>query len=201
MQRVVVLGDWFTRQNVSSVPSLLGLGTCQIGQVRGIASELWDSVEHLSRRWRKTDKAKHRLRASVKSSGEREQEQREHEDQGRASKVDVDVPGSAGFAANVFRVGIAGGVRTVCRWICGYRFCGRKLVPAAPWLGIGRGAHRGQPAPGYGGHAAGHLHDRRRGAQNDSASGFCASPLTKFLTTFWPWPEHTQSLSPCLLQD
>src|SRR5437879_10740931 len=23
----------------------------------------------------------------------------------------------------------------------------------------------------------------------------------KFLTTFWPWPEHTQSLSPCLLQD
>src|SRR5882762_3652144 len=51
---VVVLGDWFTRQNVSSVPSLLGLGTCQIGQVRGIASDLWDSVQHLSRWWRKT---------------------------------------------------------------------------------------------------------------------------------------------------
>ena len=113
--------------------------------------------------------------ASVKSSGAREQ--REDEDQGRESEVDVDVPGSAGFAANVFRVGIAGGVRTVCRWICGYRFCGRKPVHAAPRLGIGRGAHRGEPASGYGGHAAGHRHDRRRGAQNDSASGFCASPL------------------------
>ncbi len=34
-----------------------------------------------------------------------------------------------------------------------------------------------------------------------SASGFRASPLMIDFMTFWPWPEHTQSLSPCLLQD
>jgi len=53
----------------------------------------------------------------------------------------------------------------------------RHPVMVAMRQGIGRGAHRGEPASGYGGHAAGHRHDRRRGAQNDSASGFCASPL------------------------
>jgi len=45
-------------------------------------------------------------------------------------------------------------------------------------LGIGGGADCRQPAPGDGGRAAGHLHDRSRGAQAVSTPGFCASPLS-----------------------
>src|SRR5260370_26614425 len=122
------------------------------------------------------------------------------EERGPEPEVDVDVPGSAGLAASIFRVGTAGGVCVVCRRICGHRFCDRKLVPAALQLGTGRGSHRRQPAPGHGGYATGRKRDRRRGAQAVSASGLCAGPLT-FLTTFWPWPEHTRSLLPCLLQE
>src|SRR5712692_406617 len=124
----------------------------------------------------------------------------EDEDQRQEPKVDVDVPSRAGFAADVFCVGTAGGICVVCSGICGGRFRGRKLVHAAPLLGTdGRSPGR-QPAPDYGCDAAGHLHDRRRGTPAISASGFSGGPLTEF-TTFWLRPEHTQNWSSWLLRD
>src|SRR5437879_9425419 len=81
------------------------------------------------------------------------------EDQGQEPEVDVDVPGSAGLAADVFRVGTPGSVCAVCRGICGYRVCSWKCVYAAPWLGIGSGPGCRQTTPDHGGHAAAHIYD------------------------------------------
>src|SRR5713226_7480377 len=99
--------------------------------------------------------------------------------------MDVDVPGSAGLAASVFRVGTSSGVGTLRGRICSHGLCRRKLVHAAPGLGVGRGPDCRQQAPGNGGRAAGPGHDRRLRAETVSAPGFGASPLISddFLAT------------------
>jgi len=86
--------------------------------------------------------------------------------------VDVDVPGSGGSPARVFRVGIARRIRAVRGRICGHGDGGRDLVHVAPQLGSGRGTGSGQQASGDGGGAATHGPDRRRGAAAISAAGF-----------------------------
>ena len=59
-----------------------------------------------SKQWKSRKKE---LSGKVGWSGNRDQ--RENEDQRQKPEVDVGVPGSAFFAANVFRVGTVGGVR------------------------------------------------------------------------------------------
>src|SRR5260370_11441528 len=169
---MAVLGEWFRRQNVSCVPSLLGAAWCQMGQVQGTRLDLSGWVAHLSK-W--CEAQRRELSGKVGQSGDREQ--RQNEDQGQKPEVDVGVPGSAGFAANVFRVGIAGGVRPFCRGVRGYRFGGRKRVHAASWLGIGRRSLGGKPAPDHGCYPAARRCDRGSGATAVSSSGLCTSPL------------------------
>jgi hypothetical protein len=48
MRDVAVLGGKFETENVSCVPSPLGTGRCQMGQVRGVI-DLLDRLEHPSK--------------------------------------------------------------------------------------------------------------------------------------------------------